>query len=80
MTEFKALRVPTLTKEVAARLEALLIDLPGIEQFTITLDTPALDIIFDEERLDFRVLVQELARAGCPLQSISAALFKQAPY
>ena len=76
MMEFKALRVPTLTKEVATRLEARLIDLPGIKQFTITLDTPALDIVFDEEQLDFRILIQELAKAGCPLQSISAVLLK----
>jgi nucleotide-binding universal stress UspA family protein len=79
MIEFKALRVPTLTEEVAVKLELLFRDLPGIEQFTITLATQELQVIFDEDRLDFRILVQVLAEAGCALQTIPAALFNQIP-
>ena len=72
--EFKALRVPVLTEEVAAKLEALN-DLPGVEQLVITLETQELSIIFDENQLGFRILVQEMAKAGCPLRNIDAALF-----
>jgi nucleotide-binding universal stress UspA family protein len=79
MIEFRALRVPTLTEEVAVKLEILFRDLPGIEQFTITLATQELQVVFDEEQLNFRILVQTLANAGCALQTIPAALFKQLP-
>jgi hypothetical protein len=73
--EFKALRVPALTKEVATRLEARLNELAGIEQFIITLQTQELHIVFDENQIGFRTLVQEMASVGCPLRNISAALF-----
>ena len=59
--EFKALRVPALTEEVAVSLETLLTDLPGIEQFTITLETQELSIKFDDDRLGFQTLAQEMA-------------------
>jgi len=72
--EFKALRVAALTEEVAGNLEELLSELPGVEEFTITLETQELDIVFDEKQLSFRTLVQEMAKAGCPLQNIDAAL------
>jgi hypothetical protein len=73
--EFKALRVPALTKEVATRLEARLDELAGIEQFIITLQTQELHIVFDENQIGFRTLVQEMANVGCPPRNISAALF-----
>lgn len=72
--EFKALRVAALTEEVAGNLEELLSELPGVEEFTITPETQELDIVFDEKQLSFRTLVQEMAKAGCPLQNIDAAL------
>jgi nucleotide-binding universal stress UspA family protein len=79
MIEFKALRVPDLTEEVALNLETLFRDLPGIEQFTLTLASHELQVVFDEDQLDFRSLVQAMAIAGCPLRSIQAALLKQVP-
>jgi len=79
MIEFRALRVPVLTEEVAVKLETLFRDLPGIDQFTITLATQELHVVFDEDQLDFRSLVQAMAKAGCPLRSIGAALLKQVP-
>lgn len=72
--EFKALRVPALTEEVAGNLETVLDNLPGIEQFTITLETKELSIKFDEELLGFQTLAQTMASAGCPLHDIDAAL------
>jgi copper chaperone CopZ len=72
--EFKALRVPALTEEVALDLEALLNTLPGVEQFTIRLETQELSIKFDENQLGFQTLAQEMATAGCPLRDINAAL------
>lgn len=72
--EFKALRVPALTEEVAVSLETLLTDLPGIEQFTITLETQELSIKFDDDRLGFQTLAQEMAAVGCSLRNIDAAL------
>lgn len=72
--EFKALRIPTLTKEVATNLEALLNDLPGVEQFTITLETQELSIKFDENQIGFQTLARELAGVGCSLRDIDAAL------
>ena len=77
MMEFTALRVPALTEEVAGKLKILFSDLPGVEQFTFALETQELHIIFDESRMDFRVLAQEMARAGCPLRHIQAALLRQ---
>lgn len=73
--EFKALHIPTLTEEVAAKLELELNRLPGIKQLTITLETREFDIIFDEDQVGFRTLAQQLEKAGCPLHGISAALF-----
>ena len=72
--EFKALHVSALTEETALNLEALLNNLPGIEQFRITLETQELQIVFDKERLSFQTLVLEMAKAGCPLRNINAAL------
>ena len=72
--EFKALRIPTLTEEVAANLRLRLNNLPGTEQFNVNLESQALDIIFDEKQLSFEVLVQEMAKAGCALQNIDAAV------
>lgn len=73
--EFKALRVPILTEEIAKKLEAQLNDLPGIEQLSISLETRELTIVFDENRIEFRTVVQEMTKAGCSLQNIDAALF-----
>jgi copper chaperone CopZ len=73
--EFKALRVPILTEELATKLEARLNDLPGIEQLTISLETRELTIVFDENRIGFRTVVEEMTKAGCSLQNIDAALF-----
>ncbi len=72
--EFKALRVVNLTQEVANNLEAALGKLAGVEELNITLETQELNIVFDERQLSFRLLMDELARAGCPLQKIDAAL------
>lgn len=72
--EFKALRIPSLTQDVAYNLETLFSNLSGIERYSITLDTQELDIVFDENQLSFRALVQEMTAAGCPLQGIDAAL------
>lgn len=71
---FRALHVPTLTAEIAKNLEAVLNNLSGVEQFAITLETQELYIIFDRNRLAFPTLVQEMARAGCFLRDINAAL------
>lgn len=72
--EFKALRVPALNQEVATKLDYLLTNLAGVENFSITLDTQELDIIFDENKLSFRSLIQEMTDAGCSLRNIDAAL------
>ncbi len=72
--EFKALRVASLTEDVAASLEILLKDLSGVSEFTITLETQEVSVIFDENQLSFRALIEEMAKAGCPLQNIDAAL------
>jgi hypothetical protein len=71
---FKALRVPTLTRDVANDLEALLTGLTGVERFDIILDTQELTIVFDEKQLSFRILVKKLNEAGCSLHNIDAAL------
>lgn len=72
--EFKALRVPALTADIAGDLEKLLDSLSGVEQFTITLETQELSIKFDENQLGFQTLAQKLAKAGCSLHDIDAAL------
>ncbi len=72
--EFKALRVPTLTEDVALNLDKLFTNLAGIEKYTITMDSQELDIVFDENQLSFRMLVQEMTEVGCSLQNIDAAL------
>jgi copper chaperone CopZ len=72
--EFKALRVPALTEEVAANLDRMLAPLPGVMELKITLDTQELYIVFDEDQLGFQTLIQEMSKAGCPLRNIDAAL------
>ena len=79
MMEFTALRVPALTEEVAGKLKILFSDLPGVERFTFALETQELHILFEESQVDFRVLAQEMARVGCPLRHIQAALLRQVP-
>lgn len=76
MIEFKALRIADLTEEVAKKLDASLKSLPGIQQFTITLATQELYILFDEKQLSFQTLAQVMAKAGCPLRNINAAVIK----
>lgn len=72
--EFRALHTTSLTEEIAVNLENLLSDLPGIKQFVIAVDSQEFRIVFDERQLGFRALVGEMAKAGCPLRSINAAL------
>lgn len=72
--EFKALRVPSLTGEVAENLQKLLSDLPGVKKFEITLDTQELYIAFDENQVGFQMLAEEMAKVGCSLHHIDAAL------
>ena len=72
--EFKALHVHALTEEVAANLEALLSELSGVEQFKITPETQELNITFDENQIGFQTLAEKMAKAGCPLRDIGAAL------
>lgn len=69
-----ALRVSTLTADTAQNLETVLTNLPGVEEFTITLETQELHIVFDQKQLDVRTLVGEMTSAGCSLRNISAAL------
>jgi hypothetical protein len=76
MIEFKALHIADLTEEVAKRLDASLQGLPGIQQFTITLVTQELYILFDEKQLSFQTLARAMAEAGCPLRNINAAVIK----
>ncbi len=72
--EFKALHVPSLNEEVAVNLETVLNSLPGIEHFTIALESKELSIKFDEDQLGFQTLAQKMATAGCSLHDIDAAL------
>ena len=72
--EFKALYVPTLTAELAANLEMVLGTLPGIKQFSISPERKELSIIFDKSQLDLRTLTREMAKAGCFLRDIRAAV------
>jgi copper chaperone CopZ len=75
IVSFRALRVPTLTAEVAARLEAVLNNLPGVEKFTVDLESQELCITFDKTQLDFQTLAQAMTGAGCSLRNIDAAVF-----
>jgi nucleotide-binding universal stress UspA family protein len=77
MMEFTALRVPALTEEVGGKLKILFGGLPGVERFTFAIETQELHIVFDEGQVDFRTLAQELAKAGCPLRNIEAAVLRQ---
>ncbi len=72
--EFKALRVPSLNKTVAENLDHVLKELAGVKKFEITLETQELYIMFDENQVGFQQLAQELAKAGCSLKNIDAAL------
>lgn len=74
MMEFKALRASTLTEEVAENLEDLLSNLAGVKEFTIRLETQELSIMFDEKQLGFHTLAEAMAKAGCSLRDIDAAL------
>jgi copper chaperone CopZ len=76
MLEFEALRVPALTEEIALSLESSLKSLPGVTQIKIDLTFQTIQIVFDEEQLGFLTLTQAMARAGCPLRHINAALLK----
>jgi copper chaperone CopZ len=75
--EFEALHVPALTEEVAINLEQFLTQIPGIVQLQINVESRALQIRFDEARVDFLQLTQVMAQAGCPLRQIDAALLKK---
>jgi hypothetical protein len=75
--EFEALHVPNLTEEVAANLERSFKDMPGIIQLRINLMGRTLHILFDEDRVGFLDLTQAMAKAGCPLRQIDAALLKK---
>ncbi|GIK38482.1 MAG: hypothetical protein BroJett011_23150 [Chloroflexota bacterium] len=75
--EFEALHVPTLTKEVAANLEQVLEPLIGIVELKINLENQSVQILFDENRVGFLDLTQAMAKAGCPLRQIDAALLKK---
>jgi hypothetical protein len=74
IVHFWALRVSTLTTDLARKLESVLDKLPGVETFTITLETQELYISFDQNRLDFETLIREMAGAGCCMRDISAAV------
>ncbi len=72
--EFKALRVPALNKKVADELEHTLSELSGVKKFEITLETQELYIMFDENQVGFQTLAHEMAKVGCSLKNIDAAL------
>ncbi len=74
MLEFQALRVSALTDEVATQLKKRLGELDGIEQFSITVERQELRIKFDDAKIDFQPLMKEMAKAGCSLKDIDAAL------
>ena len=69
-----ALRVSTLTADTARKLETVLKGLPGVETFTIILESQELTILFNQNQLDVRTLVEEMAAAGCSIRDMSAAL------
>jgi hypothetical protein len=77
MMEFTALRVSALTEEVAGRIKILLSDLSGVKRVTFVLENQELQILFEGSQVDFRTLAQEMAKAGCPLRNIEAALLRQ---
>ncbi len=72
--EFKALRIATLTKDVAENLDTRLSQLTGVTEFTITLETQEVSVKFDISQLSFKELAEEMAKAGCSLQNIDAAI------
>lgn len=72
--EFKALRIPALTKDVAENLGATLSQMSGVQKFKVTLETQELYIMFDENEVAFQKIAEEMARVGCSLRNIDAAL------
>ena len=72
--EFKALRIPILTEEVAADLNTRLNNLHGTQRFSVNLETQELNVVFDENQLSFETLISEMTKAGCALQNIEAAV------
>jgi len=74
IVSFRAFHVPTLTTQIAANLEVILSNLPGVKRFTISLEQQELLITFDQRQLDFQILAREMARAGCFLRDINVAL------
>ncbi len=63
-----------MDKDIAQKLNIVLKGLPGVQKFEITVETQELYIMFDENQLGFQSLAEELARAGCSLRNINAAL------
>jgi len=63
-----------LDKDIAEKLNIVLKGLPGVQKFEITVETQELYIMFDENQMGFQTLAEELARAGCSLRNINAAL------
>ena len=76
MRVFKALQVPDLTPEIAAKLEYSLEVLTGVEAFKIAVENKTLSITFDEQTLPVETLAATLAEAGCPLRNMRAVLFQ----
>jgi len=74
MMEFRALHTTSLTEDIAQNLEHLLVSLPGIQRFTITVEKQEFYVLFDERQLGLKTLVGEIAKVGCPLRNINAAL------
>ena len=73
--KFRALRVLNLTDETAAKLTTALNALPGIEEFTISVERGQFYLAFDETQLHFSRITQAMAKAGCPLHYISVVVF-----
>ena len=69
-----ALRVSTLTIDLAQKLESVLRHLHGVEAFRIVVETQELHIQFDQDRLDFETLIREMAGAGCFIRDMSTVL------
>lgn len=63
-----------MDKDIAEKLNIVLKGLPGVQKFEITVETQELYIMFDENQMGFQTLAEELARAGCSLRNINAAL------
>ena len=76
MRQFKALQVPDLSADVAARLEETLQTLPGVGLFNIQVEAKQLFITFNEQALSMQALAQILAEAGCPLCNMRAFLIQ----